>query len=109
MAVQADLRHFKLPEEMFDLIINFYYLERSLWDQYIQALKPGGILITETLTEEFRKQHPEIEPAYLLAPGELQQIFTGTEILVYREELINEEGHLRPVASLVARRPLSDR
>jgi SAM-dependent methyltransferase len=108
MAVQADLTQLRLPAQTFDLIMNFNYLERSLWSQYMHALKPGGILIIETLTEEFLEQRPEIDPAYLLARGELPRLFPKLEILVHREVRINEDGHLRPLAGLVARRPMTD-
>lgn len=103
--VQADLRHFSLPDRAVDVILNFYYLERSLWPFYHRALKPGGILVFETMTQDMSLTHPEIDPVYLLAPGELCQAFSKLEILVYREETINEDGRQRPVASLVARCP----
>ncbi len=106
MAVLADLTCFHLPEHTFDVILNFYYLQRDLWPQYRRALRPGGVLFFETLTQEMRLIHPEIDPLYLLRPGELAQAFATWEILVYREGW--EEGcggHRRAVASLVARLP----
>ncbi len=104
-AVQADLSHFYFPENTFELIVNFYYLERSLWPSYSSALKPGGILVFETLSIEMLSIHPEIDPLYLLKPGELRQAFPDLETISYRQEWITESGHRRPVASLVARRP----
>ncbi len=104
MAVVADLNHFFLPEYTFDVILNFFYLQRELWPRYQRALRPGGLLFFETLTIDMLQIHPEIEPAYLLKPGELRQGFEEMEILVY-EEVWEEEksGHRRSVASLVAR------
>jgi len=106
MAVLADLTNFPLPERTFDVILNFYYLQRDLWPQYRRALRPGGVLFFETLTQEMRALQPEIDPLYLLAPGELRQAFADWEILVYREGWESARGgHRRAVASLVARLP----
>lgn len=105
MAVVADLNRFYLPPDRFDVILTFYYLQRELWPEISAALRPGGLLIFETLTQEMRSIHPEIEPLYLLAPGELQGAFSSLEILVYREGWVEQDhGHPRAVASLVARR-----
>jgi tellurite methyltransferase len=104
MAAVADLNRFYLPANTFDVILNFYFLQRELWPVYRNALRPGGLLFFETLTLEMLQIHPEIEPAYLLNPGELGQAFADMEILVYREGWEGRKsGHRRAVASLVAR------
>lgn len=101
--VQADLCHFPLPANRFDLIINFYYLERSVWRDFPRALRPGGVLVVETLTREMRQIQPDIPEEYLLAPGELRELFSGLKVLHYREEWIEGSGsHPRPIASLLA-------
>ncbi len=103
MAVEADLRHFHIPADTFDVIINFFYLERSLFPIFARALRPGGILIFETMTVEMRSLRPDIEPLFLLEPGELRQAFPSLEILSYREGWQNRSGpHPRAVASLAA-------
>ncbi|HEX2979983.1 MAG TPA: class I SAM-dependent methyltransferase [Anaerolineaceae bacterium] len=106
MAVVADLEHFVLPSQHFDVILNLYYLQRDLFPQYKKALKPGGLLIFETLTQEMRLLKPDLRADFLLAPGELRQAFASWEILVYREGWIkSDHGHNKAVASLIARRP----
>ena len=55
MAVEADLTQFYLPDNTFDVIINFFYLQRDLWPQYVRALRPGGWLVLETLTHPRRR------------------------------------------------------
>lgn len=106
MAVIADLTRFNLPGSYFAVISNFFYLERSLWPDFRRALRPGGILIIETLTQEMRTTHPEIDPAFLLAPGELRAAFSDYEILVYREGLAEDGlGASRATAGLVAHKP----
>ena len=103
--VLADLSRFDLPVAAFDVIINFYFLDRKLWPVYRQALKPSGILIIETLTEDMVSVRPDIDPVYLLKSGELRAAFQDWDIVTYREKWIDQEGWQRAVASLVARRP----
>ena len=105
MAVQADLTQFYLPANTFDVIINFFYLQRDLWPDYIRALRPNGWLIFETLTTDFRSIQPEIDPKYLLAPNELNHAFPALEIIEYQEGWsTNDNGHLRSAAGLIARK-----
>lgn len=104
--VLADLSNFRLPARTFDLICNFYYLEQPLWNQYAQALKPGGILMVETLTEQILEVKPEIPEGRLLKPGELQRSFPELEHLEYSEGWIDSHhGNQKAVASLIARKP----
>jgi SAM-dependent methyltransferase len=106
MAVLADLTEFHLPEATFDLIINFFYLQRDIWPIYKQALRPGGLLVIETMTQDMAIINPDIDPAYLLTPGELRAAFEDFKILYYQEGWQSSDGkHLRAVASLVARSP----
>jgi tellurite methyltransferase len=103
MAVQADLTRFYLPDNTFDVIINFFYLQRDLWPNFIRALRPNGWLIFETLTVDFRTLQPDIDPNFLLAPDELRHAFATLEIVDYQEGWsTSDDGHLRPVAGLVA-------
>lgn len=105
MAAVIDLTRFHLPADRFDLIINFYYLQRDLWPAIQRALRPGGILIYETLMVDMRSIHPEIDPQYLLQPGELRQAFPDLELLDYREGWTEPENrHPKAVASLAARK-----
>lgn len=108
IAVQADLERFPfaLPANGVDVILNFFYLQRELFPVYARALRPGGLLVMETLTRDFQAVHPEIEGRYLLQPGELRAAFRDLEILDYREGW-NEgrQGHRRATAAVVARKP----
>lgn len=104
MAVLADLTEFYLPKSTFDLIVNFFFLQRDFWIAYKQALKPGGLLIIETMTQDMTKVNPKIDPRYLLAPEELGELFKDFSILYYHEGWQSTDGnHSRAVASLIAR------
>jgi SAM-dependent methyltransferase len=101
----VDLTCIQLPSNRFDVILNFYYLQRDLWPVYQRALRPRGILIFESLTQQMLEHSPNIDPEFLLAPAELKQGFRDLEILVYREDwVIDDKGHDKAVASLVARK-----
>src|ERR1035441_9624704 len=52
LAKQIDLTEAQLPASAFDLVLVFFYLERSLLPQIAEALRPGGILIYKTYTRE---------------------------------------------------------
>lgn len=103
--VLADLNHFYLPPKTFDVILNFYYLQRDLWPQIQMSLRIGGILIFETLTIDMRLRSPDVDPQYLLSPGELRQAFPELEILDYSEGWeTSDSGNPRAIASLVGRK-----
>jgi tellurite methyltransferase len=105
MAVVADLHNFHIPPNTFDLILNFFYLQRDLFPTYRQGLKRNGLLVMETLTADMLQVQPDIEPGYLLEPGELRRAFGDMEILVYKEGWEEDDrNHRRAVASLIARK-----
>ena len=99
LAWVADLEHLALPPATFDLILDFYYLDRGLWPMLRQALKPGGLFIMETFVYPPAGADPAINPAHRLQPGELRAAWAEGEVLVYREG----ERAGRWVASMVAR------
>ncbi len=106
MAAVIDLTPYRWPPCAFDVILNFYYCQRDLWQQYRSMLKPGGVLIMETLTIETLVTRPDYNPDYLLQPDELYRAFRDWNVLVYREGWVEVQAHSpRCVSSLVAKRP----
>jgi SAM-dependent methyltransferase len=111
MAVVPDLELFYIPQNTFDVILDFLYLQRNLWEPIVNGLIVGGILFIECLTEGMITDHPEIDPVYLLKPDELRQTFFNNdagrnlEILYYYEGSVSTtSSHHRTTASLIARR-----
>jgi tellurite methyltransferase len=95
----ADLRTTKLPENAYDAVVCFYYLDRQLFPQIIATLKAGGVLLYETYTSEQAQYGPPRNPAYLLQGNELLEAFRELRIRFYRDLVL--EGP-RAVASLIA-------
>ena len=89
-------------DDSFDLICIARYLHRPLFPYIKRILKPRGVIIYQTFmvgcenTDIGRPKNPN----YLLKPGELADIFSGSEILLDEVEIL-EDG--RPVAAFVAR------
>jgi hypothetical protein len=111
MAVVADLKHFYIPNNKFDIVISFLYMQRDLWLPMTQGLKMGGVMFIECLTKEMLSIHPEINPSLLLELGELRKAILSGETGKYLEIINYFEGwqstitsHPRAVASLIARR-----
>jgi SAM-dependent methyltransferase len=103
--VHADLEHFHLKDACFDLIINNRFLLRSLFPAFVRALKPGGLLLFETLNvDEIEVLGGDIRREYALERGELRQAFSDLEILFYEEGVFDEPEGERGLARLIARR-----
>ena len=92
-----------LGQKQYDLILVFFYLQRSLFPALVSALRPGGFLIYKTYTTESRRlgRGPS-HSMYLLEPNELLRAFQSLRILRYHET-VKEKG----VAELVAQKPHS--
>ncbi len=101
-AVVADLETgYRIEQGIYDIIICFYYLQRSLVPQMKEGLRRGGVLVYETFTEEQAQFYRPRNPAHLLKHGELRELFHDFDCLVYREGLIEPQ---KAIASLVARK-----
>ncbi|MGI8712969.1 MAG: class I SAM-dependent methyltransferase [Solirubrobacteraceae bacterium] len=104
-AREADLEHESLPEQEYDVVALLNYLQRDLFGSIGESLRPGGIVLAETVTRAHIEQleHP-FDPAFALQPGELATAFTGLRVLHYHEGVVQRSGRPRAVASVVAQR-----
>lgn len=95
LGVEIDFRKVDLDDEIiegsYDLILNFNFLLRKLIPVEVVALKPGGLLLFDTImsSELLLQSH---EPSYLLQPGELVHLFDkfAGEILFSEESVSGE-------------------
>jgi SAM-dependent methyltransferase len=83
--LQADLREYRVSCQ-YDLVLVFYYLERSIFPELEKSLRPGGVLLYKTyVRDENDPSRPVRNPAHLLEPGELLQAFPRLRVLHHRE------------------------
>jgi len=90
----------------FDVIVVSRFLDRSLSDAIIGALKPDGLLFYQTFTREKTSRKPPNNPDYLLAENELLALFSPLRVIFYRENaLIGEQRRgLRNEAQFVGQK-----
>jgi hypothetical protein len=102
----ADLEkgEFTLDPAHYDLICDFYYLQRGLFAPIRSGVLCGGLVIATIHTLDHDPEAKPMNPDFLLRPGELLHEFRGWEILHYREGKPEETEHRRAVAELVARK-----
>jgi 2-polyprenyl-3-methyl-5-hydroxy-6-metoxy-1,4-benzoquinol methylase len=87
----------------YDLILNFNFLLRDLIAPAVAALKPGGVLLFDTImaSEKLLQNHC---PVYLLQPGELCTLFSPFNgNILFSEESCDDE---MPTARLLFRKHL---
>ena len=80
----TDLEQMLLPYQQYDVIVVSRYLNRALFQQIEQALKPNGILIYQTFLGPVQENAPK-NPDFYLKSGELVQSFAKLQCLVYGE------------------------
>jgi tellurite methyltransferase len=109
-AVRADLESAPAPPlapGRCGALVVCRYLHRALAPALEEILAPGGWLLYETFTIHQRElgYGPE-NPAFLLQPGELPELFPRLEV-ARAWEGVTVEARPAAVAQLAARRPIS--
>jgi tellurite methyltransferase len=104
--VNGDLEkgEFEIEVESFNLIGDFFYLQRDLWPHIRAGLKPGGHFVSEIHLESSAPWLKAMNPLFLLRPGELLNEFSDWKIEHYSEGVRVNSG-ARPTARIIARRP----
>lgn len=108
--IEADLDDFEIKPDNYDLIINFYYLNRVLLKGMAAGLKTGGYLVFESFTKDHRGFKKTSNPNNYLGSNELLELVMGISdkrlfhILYYREGALFEEGLMKNAAQLIARK-----
>jgi SAM-dependent methyltransferase len=96
---------FALEPDGYDLVCDFYFLHRPLFEPIRRAVRPGGLFAASIhVADAAGRAAPH---AFLLAPGELRALVEswGWDVLHGREGSSAESGHLHATTEIVARRP----
>ena len=106
----ADLARgeFTIEPDTYQLVCDFYYLQRDLFGPVRAGLRRGGIFVAAIHTVDERPSARPLNPDFLLRPEELREQFRGWEILHYHETEGRDEDageHDRRSAEIIARRP----
>ena len=98
--VLTDLDNSPLPENEYDLVICFNFLDRNLFSPIRRTLKSDGLLFYETFSLDYLK-YSQFKREWVLEINELLEVFGDFRILKYREVDENPKAF----ASLVAKKP----
>jgi len=99
-----------LQGKYFAGVMVFRYLHRPLFEQIKAAIKPGGLIIYETFTEQQAQFGRPKNPDFLLKTNELLERFSGWQILHSFEGAVNNSvgGETKQaIAQIVAIKPSS--
>jgi tellurite methyltransferase len=101
----ADLEtgEFEIEENAYDLICDFYYLQRDLFPKIKAGVKAGGIVVAAIHIYGAGEEAGR----FMLREGELAELFEDFKILRYHETALTDADageHHRRTAEIVARR-----
>ncbi len=97
--LSTDLDNSSLPENEYDLVLCFNFLERKLFPEIRKTLRSGGILFYETFNVDYLK-YSRFKKEWVLEQNELLKVFNDFRILRYREVDEDPKGY----ASLIAQK-----
>ncbi|MDO7253203.1 class I SAM-dependent methyltransferase [Helicobacter cappadocius] len=101
--VCLDLDEYKITPDSYDVILDFYFLDRRLFDGIKRGLKRGGVFLMETFVAD--KDYPiDISEQKILYKGELEEIFNDFEILFHDEIYIKRLGEKTKALQFCARK-----
>ena len=89
LSIQARVRDVEAdpPEPgTFDVISVSYFLDRGLVPALIQTLNPGGLIYYQTFSRQCVSGRGPKRAEFRLADQELLRLFSGLQVLFYREE-----------------------
>lgn len=72
--------------ETFDVIAVSYFLDRDIIPALVRALRPGGLIYYQTFTRQRVSDRGPQRDEYRLDDQELLHLFSGLQVLFYREE-----------------------
>ena len=104
--ILRDIEKEGLSEKQYDVIVVSYFLNRELFPQILNALKPNGLLYYQTWSQLSVDDSGPRNPDFRLKAGELLQLTTSLQTLYYQED--GKQGDiskgLRNEALLIAKK-----
>lgn len=103
----ADLERgeFEIEREAYELICDFYYLQRDLWPQIRAGVREGGLVVAAIHLVDENPEGETGNPNFLLQPGELRAEFEAWDMLHYHETSLTDRDageHHRRTAEIIA-------
>jgi len=89
LSIQTEVRDVEAhpPEaETFDVIVVSYFLNRDITPALVAALKTGGLIYYQTFTRQRVSDRGPQREEFRLVEQELLHLFSGLQLLFYREE-----------------------
>ncbi|WP_282012031.1 class I SAM-dependent methyltransferase [Nitrospina watsonii] len=96
----VDLEKAELPKNTYDVILMMYYMQRDLFPQIRDALKPGGMAVIETYNVDYLK-YRDFRREWTLDTNELLDVFKDFKIIRYQAYDDGEEAY----SSIIAQKP----
>ena len=93
---------YHIEKGVYDVIICFNYLQRSLISQIKDGLHKSGMVVYETFLVEQAQWGKPKNPDFLLKHNELLNLFRDFRCLRYREGIIEDGEDKRAIASILA-------
>lgn len=105
-AREVDFDTYTLEKGKYDLIVCTYFLERKLFPQMFDALKPNGIILMETFLHDEGNERVPSNPAFRLNEGELEATFDEQYELLHIPEFwdVDYLGFKTMKTSMVAKK-----
>jgi len=110
LPVTAEVRDINVQppyDDTYDVIVLAHFLERKIVPALMNSLKPGGLIFYQTFVKDVTASYSgPSNPAFRLGMNELLQLFSGMQVVVYREEaLIGDVSKgFRNEAMMIARK-----
>ena len=106
--VLRDVEHDGMTEKKYDVIVVSYFLNRNLFPQILESLKPGGLLFYQTWSQLKVTDAGPSNPDFRLKGGELLALCESLNIVLYKENgvLGNTNVGLRNEAQIIAQKPI---
>lgn len=91
--VLGDLDAAPLPSGPWDVVVDFHFIKRHLFPQFMDVLRPGGLLVFCRATVKNLERNDRPPQPYLLEQGEGWELLAGFELLIAREGWSAEGRH----------------